>query len=101
GGAAGGVALDDVQFGQGGVPFLTVGQLGGQPQAIHDALAPGQFARLARRFAGARGFHDLAADDLGVVRFFLQVVGRVLATMSSTGPRTSDDTSLSLVWELN
>src|SRR5471032_1787323 len=72
------VTLDDVQFAQRRVFFLAVGQLGRQAQAVHDAFAAGQVAGLAGRFARARRFDDLAADDFGVVRFFLQVVGQRL-----------------------
>ena len=78
GGAACGVTLDDVQLGQRRVAFLAVGQLGRQAQAVHHALAAGQVARLAGGFARARGFDDLAADDLGVVRLFHQEVGERL-----------------------
>src|SRR5471032_1184518 len=72
------VTLDDVQFAQGGVFFLAISQLGRQAQAVHDAFAAGQVAGLAGRFARARRFDDLAANDFGVVRFFLQVISQGL-----------------------
>ena len=68
GGAAGGVALDDVDLAQRRVLLLAVGQLAGQAHAVEHALAARHLARLARGFARARGVDDLAADDLGVVR---------------------------------
>ena len=64
--AAGGVALDDVDLAQRRVLLLAVGELAGQAHAVEHALAARHLARLARRFAGARGVDDLAADDLGV-----------------------------------
>ncbi len=84
--AACGVTLDDVQLAQRGVLLLAVGQLAGQARAFQHALAARQFAGLARGFAGAGGFHDLAADDLGVVRVFQQPgFGSVWATSFFTG----------------
>ena len=54
GGAAGGVALDDEEFGLGRIALLAIGKLAGQVGDIERALAARQFARLARRFARAR-----------------------------------------------
>src|SRR5579872_2241977 len=65
GAAAGGIALDDEQFGFGGIALLAVGQLAGERCDIERALAPRQLARLAGGLAGGGGFHDLADDDLG------------------------------------
>ncbi|OIQ74854.1 hypothetical protein GALL_434870 [mine drainage metagenome] len=76
--AAGGIALHQIQLAQRRVLLLAVGQLSGQAQAVHHALAPGHFARFARGLAGAGGVDDLAADDLGIVRRFEQVVGQGL-----------------------
>ena len=55
GGAAGRVALDDVQLAALGVAFLAVGQLARQRQAVERALADDEVARLAGGLAGARG----------------------------------------------
>jgi hypothetical protein len=79
GGAAGGVALDDVDLAQRGVFFLAVGQLAGQAHAVEHAFAPGHVAGLAGGLTGARGLDDLADDDLGVGRALLQVVRQQLA----------------------
>jgi hypothetical protein len=76
--AAGGVTLDDVDFAHRRVFFLAVGQFAGQAHAVEHAFAAGHFAGLAGGFAGAGGFDDLAADDLGVVGALLQVVGQQL-----------------------
>ena len=54
GGAAGGVALDDVELGQRGIAFGAVGELAGQAAAGEGALADG-LAGLARGLAGAGG----------------------------------------------
>ncbi len=78
GGAAGGVALDDVDLAQRRVFFLAVGQLAGQAHAVQHAFAACHLACLARGLAGARGLDDLAAEDLRVVRFFFQIVGERL-----------------------
>ena len=51
--AAGRVALDQVQFAQGRVLLLAVGQFARQGGDVQGALAPGQLAGLARRLAGA------------------------------------------------
>ena len=77
--ASGGVALDDVDLAHRGVFLLAVGQLAGQAHAVEHALAAGHFAGLAGGFPGAGGFHNLAADDLGVAGALLQVVGEQLA----------------------
>jgi hypothetical protein len=79
GGAACGVTLDEEQLAQRRVLLLAVGELAGQAHAVQHALAARHFAGLARGFAGAGGFDDLAADDLGVVRRFQQEVGQRLA----------------------
>ena len=75
--AAGGVALDQVDLAQRRIPLLAVGELAGQAHAVEHALAARQLARLARRFARARGVDDLAADDLGVGRVLEQEVGEL------------------------
>ena len=60
--AAGRFTLDDVEFALGRVALLAVGQLAGQRAAVERALAPHEIARLARRFARARGVDGLADD---------------------------------------
>ena len=57
-----GVALDDEQFGLGGIAFLAVGEFAGQRGDVHHALAPGQFARALRRLARGGGVNNLADD---------------------------------------
>ncbi|MPM16070.1 hypothetical protein SDC9_62444 [bioreactor metagenome] len=78
GGAAGGVTLDDVDFAERRVFFLAVGQFAGQAHAVEHAFAARHFAGLTGGFAGAGGFHDLAAQHLGVVGLFFEVVGQGL-----------------------
>ena len=72
GGAAGGVALDQIQLAQFRIAFLTIGQFAGQAKRIEHAFAAGEFAGFTRGFAGAGGVDDFAADDFGVVGFFQQ-----------------------------
>ena len=72
--AAGGVALDDVDFAQSRVFFLAVGQLAGQAHAIQNTFASRHVAGFAGSFTCACRFNDLADNDLGVVRTLLQVV---------------------------
>jgi hypothetical protein len=50
--AAGGIALHQEEFGLGRVALLAVGEFSGQGGDVERALAPGEFAGLARRFAG-------------------------------------------------
>ena len=52
--AAGGVALDDVEFGVGGIAVGAIGQFAGQAAAGERAFAHG-LAGLAGGFAGAGG----------------------------------------------
>ncbi len=61
-----------------------------------------QLARLARRFTGGRGLHDLADDGLGLGRDVprTSAFSASLTTLSTTG-RTSDETSLSFVCDEN
>ena len=67
GGAAGGIALDDEQFGFGRVAFLAIGELARQRGDAERAFA-GHFAGLARRLARRRRLDHLADDDLGFRR---------------------------------
>ena len=65
------VALDDEQFGFGGILLLAVGELAGQRGNAERALAR-QFARLAGGFARGGGLDHLADDHLGLGRMFLE-----------------------------
>ncbi len=67
-----GVALDDVDFAQGGVFFLAVGQLARQTGAFQDAFPARHFAGLAGRIARPGGIDDLVAQGLGVGGVFKQ-----------------------------
>ena len=73
--AAGGVALDQIQFRERRIFFLAVGQLAGQAQTVHHAFAAGDFTRFARRFSRSGGIHDFAGDDFGFLRIFFQKIG--------------------------
>ena len=68
----GAVTLDDEKFRKGGVFFLTIRQLAGQRGHVHRRLAAGQFACLAGGFARKGGLNDLAHNDLGFRRMFLE-----------------------------
>ena len=70
--AAGRIALDQEQFGERGVALLAIGELAGQVGDIERALAAGEFARLAGRFARRGGFRHLGGDDLAVGRMLLE-----------------------------
>jgi len=59
GGAAGRVALDEINFAFGRIALGAVGQLAGQGQTVQHALAAREVTRLARRDAGACGEHRL------------------------------------------
>ena len=79
GGTASRVPFHDVEFGERRVFLLTVRQLAGQTGDIQRALAAGQFAGLAGRFAGTGRIDDLVDHDLGVARVFQQEVRQLLA----------------------
>src|SRR5439155_16618456 len=70
-GAAGGVALDDEEFGRLGIADAAVGELAGERRAAQRALAR-QLARLPRRQPRARGRGGLAQDRPRVVRILLE-----------------------------
>ena len=72
GGAAGRIALDDEDLGLGRVALLAVGELAGQVGDVERALAPRQFAGLARRLARLRRLDHLADDDAGLLRMLLE-----------------------------
>src|SRR3546814_3620300 len=61
------IALDEEQFGLGGVAFLAVGQLAGQRGDVHHPLAPGQFPRLLRRLARGGGVDHLLHDHAAML----------------------------------
>ena len=61
------------------VLLLAVGELAGQRGDVEGALAAGELARLARRFARGGGLDDLADDDLGFGRVLLEPGGERLA----------------------
>ena len=71
GGAAGGIALDQIKFAFGGIALLAIGELAGQRSNAHHALAAG-LARLARGFPRGGGVDDLLDDRLGMSRIFLE-----------------------------
>jgi hypothetical protein len=62
GGAAGALALDQVELAAVGIALAAVGQLAGQSAAIERAFAAGEVAGLAGRFAGAGRFNGLVDD---------------------------------------
>ncbi len=101
GGAAGGIALYEVELAQRGIAFLAIGQLAGQPDAVQHALAARELACLARCFARTRGLHDLGADDLGIAGLFHQEFSELLPDDFRYTGITSDDTSRSLVCDEN
>ena len=76
--AAGRVALDQVQFAQGRVLLLAVGQLARQAAQVEGALAAGGFAGLAGRFAGPGGLDGLLQDPLGDLGVLLQELRQLL-----------------------
>ena len=75
GGAAGRVALDDVQLALGRVALLAVGELARQRHPVERALADDEVARLAGGLAGARGREALLDDPAAVGRVLLEVLG--------------------------
>ena len=76
--AAGGVALDDEQFGLGRIALLAIGELARQIGDVERALAPREIARLARRLARGRRLDHLGDDGLGVGGMFLQPLAEQL-----------------------
>ena len=93
-----GVALDDKKFGWQD-PFLTVSQLAGQRRNIKRPLTSGQVTGFTR------GMRASASITLPTTRLHhwdvLRTIVRFSAAMLSTIGRTSDDTSLSFVWDEN
>ena len=81
GGAAGGIALDEIDFALRGIFFRAVRQFPGKTAALKRAFADG-FPRLARGFAGARGVRRRGDDRLRRRRFFFK---NVFQTVSDDG----------------
>src|SRR5690606_22313452 len=79
GAAAGGIALNDVDFAALRLPVGAVRQLAGQGAAFQGGFAAGQFAGLAGGFAGLHGGLRLADDQLGDLRVQLQPVLQLFA----------------------
>ena len=72
GGAAGGVALDDVELGQLRVALGAIGELAWEAATGEAALAD-RLAGLAGGFAGARGVQALVHDPLRDRRILVEV----------------------------
>ena len=72
GGATGGVALDEEQFGFGRVLLGAILELAGKEVHVERRFAARQLARLAGSLAGRRGFGDLGDDGLGLRRVLLK-----------------------------
>jgi hypothetical protein len=98
GAAAGAVALHQEHLGLGGVLLGAVLELAREEVHVHRGLAAGELARLARGLARERGLDDLAHDDAGVLGFSSNHSASFSPTSPSTAGRTSEETSLSLVW---
>jgi len=69
-----GVALNEIQLAQGGIPLLAICQLARQTGNIEGAFAPRHFARLARSFSRSGCVNHLSDDLLGVVGVLKQEV---------------------------
>ena len=65
GGAAGGIALDEVELAPGRVLFLAVGQFAGQGADLQGALAPRQLCAPWAASRARAGIEALAHDLLG------------------------------------
>src|SRR5688572_801532 len=78
GGAAGRLALDDVDLALRRVALLAIRKLSRKTAAVERALAAHQVARLAGRFARPRGIDRLADDALGNGRRFLQILAELV-----------------------
>ena len=75
------ITLHDEQFRQGRVFFLAVSQLAGQAGDIQRTLAAGHIPGFTGGFTGTGRFDHLVDDHLGFVRFFLQVIGKLLVQL--------------------
>src|SRR5215813_4401599 len=70
--AAGGITLDEEQFGLRRIALLTVGELSGKRRDVERALTARELARLARSFAGGRGFDHFGDERLRLLRMALK-----------------------------
>ena len=75
------ITLHYEQFRQGRVFFLAVRQLAGQAGDIQRTLAAGHIPGFTGGFTGTGRFDHLVDDHLGFVRFFLQVIGKLLVQL--------------------
>ena len=79
GGACGAVALDDVDFAQGGVALVAVLELVRHLPGLKPGLAPDGFLCFSRRLARAVCHHGLFEDDLRGLRMLLKIGGKLVA----------------------
>ena len=70
--AAGRVALDHEQLGQGRVPHRAVGELARQVRVLERGLAPREIPRLARCLPSPCGLHALVDDQARLRRILLE-----------------------------
>ena len=68
------VTLDDEDFGQSRIFFLTVSQFTRQTHTVQNAFATRHFTRTTCSIARPRGFNNFVTNDFGFVRVFLQKV---------------------------
>ena len=73
GGAAGGIALDDINFGVFGVAVDAVRQFAGQGVALERGFSSGAVPRFPRGFSGARSVQSLVENRLGDGRVFFKI----------------------------
>ena len=78
GGAACGLALDQIDLAAFGIALGAVGQFAGKSAAIEHAFAAGEVARLAGGLAGARGVDGLVDDLAGDLRVLLEERAQLL-----------------------
>ena len=71
-------SLDDEQLAPRRIALLAIGEFSRQAAGIHGGLAPRQFARLAGRFAGARGVDALADDAPRHGRVLVKILAQAL-----------------------
>ncbi len=76
GGAAGRVALDEIDLAERGIGKRAVGELPGQQARLEPAALAHQLARLARGFARARGADRFRDDGAGHARILVEEVAQ-------------------------
>src|SRR5450830_1865233 len=96
-----GVTLDDVQFAQGGIFSWQSASLDDKPKPSITPLRRVSSRALRAASRAREASTILPQMILASFGFSAKKSVNVLATISSTGPRTSEETSLSLVCELN